>query len=173
MKTSNASNRGQSLRLWCAVVPAIAGLLGWTGCELAGSESVPPADEPAEVRISSLTEFVPAESKNTANLRLLAELVNPQGFSIRAPFVMRFELYDYSPVSSNPRGRQIILWPLFDLTDSDKNDRHWKEYLGCYEFLLPVEIPLMPGKNYILEATCMIGRRRLGDTFKIEFALNQ
>ncbi|MBP8604982.1 MAG: hypothetical protein KBI46_03955 [Phycisphaerae bacterium] len=168
MKIYKANDRGCFLPLWIAVW-----LLGWTGCELSSPPSAAPADEPAKMRISSLTEFVPVESGNGINLKILAELISPQGFSIRAPFVMRFELYEYSPVSSNPRGRQIILWPLQDLTDSDRNDQHWKEYLEGYEFLLPVETPLTSGKNYILEATCMIGRRRLGDLFKIEFALNR
>lgn len=169
MKTCSR-HPGASLRrisggiLWAALT-ALMGAGCWIPAEKTGAGAAP------QVRISSLTELAVDPAANAATLKALVEIFDAQGGAVQMPCVLRFELYEFRPLDSDPRGKRIMLWPQQDLTDPAKNSEHWKEYLRGYEFLLPVEAPLEPGKNYVLEATCLMGDRRFRDVFTVHMGL--
>ncbi|MHC4641665.1 MAG: hypothetical protein ACYS32_08470, partial [Planctomycetota bacterium] len=70
------------------------------------------------------------------------------------------------PRSAEAKGKRIILWPDFDLTDIAENDNHWRDFLRAYEFSLPVEF--QTNQNYILQGTCTCPN---GTRLSAEFAL--
>jgi hypothetical protein len=174
MKTCSKHIVQTLVRLCIRALWAGAGGLIGTGCASPGDLSgiaAGPQDGAAELRISSLTEFVRDAAVQTVSLRTLVEVVDANGFSSPVPCVMRFELYQFRPLSSDPRGKRLILWPQQDLTEAVKNSEHWKGYLRGYEFLLPVKEPLVSGRSYVLEATCLLDRRRLTDVFTVRFTI--
>lgn len=122
------------------------------------------------IRISAITEFVPnpAASGGT-QVKTLVDLFNALGSPVKAPCVLRFELYEFCPVSSDPRGPRLLLWPDRNLNDPDANDEHWKEFLRGYEFMLPLDFLPRQGSKYILEATCLVNQRRYHDLFKMQY----
>lgn len=127
-----------------------------------------PSDEEAPVeriRISAITEFVP----DGKQIKTLVELFDASDLSLKAPCVFRFELYEFSPVSSDPRGRRLTIWPDQDLNDPDINNKHWKEFLKGYEFVLPLDFFPEPQNKYILEASCLVDQNRYNDLFKIHY----
>lgn len=126
----------------------------------------------ARVRISALTEFIQApEMPDKVQIKTLLEIIDPLDKPVKTTFVARFELYEFQPVSSEPRGRRLVIWPEQDLGDSDTNDEHWEEFLRGYEFYLPLEFVPQPGKKYLLEVSCVAGRRRYNDLFKMQYRL--
>jgi len=122
------------------------------------------------VRISALTEFVaePADP-DKVRLKVLLECLDALGAPVPAPGVIRFELYEFHPLSSDPRGRRLWIWPEKDLTEADNADQYWKALLRGHEFYLPLDpVPRLEEK-YVLEATCIDGQRRRSDLFKLQF----
>jgi hypothetical protein len=170
MKTCKTHFMRVLVRLGIRVLgTGVIGLMG-AGCAVGGGMagvSTVPQDGAAAVRISSLTEFVQDTASQAVSLRVLVEIVEANGFSTPMPCIMRFELYQFRPLSGDLRGKRLILWPQQDLTGTVKNNEHWKEHLHGYEFLLPVESRLVSDRNYVLEVTCLLDQRRLGDVFKV------
>ena len=122
------------------------------------------------IRISALTEFVPNSAvSGQIQIKALVELVDIFDSSVKAPCVLRFELYEFRALSSDSRGRRLLIWPDENLIDSDTNDEYWKDFLRGYEFLLPLKFSPKQGKKYILEATCIVGQKRFNDIFKIQY----
>jgi hypothetical protein len=78
-------------------------------------------------------------------------------------------LYEFQPLSSNPRGRRLSIWPEQDLNNPGTNDRHWQDFLRGYEFYLPLEFVPQPGKKYLLEVSCRVGQQRFNALFKMQF----
>ena len=146
-----------------------------TGCRTshlpAPSDVLPESNSPVErIRISAITEFIQdSTTTDRVQVKTLVELLNASGAPIEAPCVLRFELYEFSPLSSDPRGRRLLIWPNQNLSDPDTNKEQWKDFLRGYEFVLPVEFALERGKKYVLEATCLINQRRYSDLFKIQY----
>jgi hypothetical protein len=128
--------------------------------------------EVERVRISALTEFVPVPSiPDKVRIKTLIELIDPLDTSVKAAFTARFELYEFRPLSSNPRGRRLLIWPEQNLNDPGMNNEHWQDFLRGYEFYLPLEFVPQQGKKYLLEVNCTIGQRRLDDLFKMQYRL--
>ena len=122
------------------------------------------------VRISALTDFVVSrEDPQESEIKTFAELLDAYDTSFKKPCVFGFELYEYKPLMSNPRGKRIIIWPDIDLTSPGKNNKHWKDYLRAYEFYLPLGFSPQPERNYLLEVTCLVEDRRFSDLFKIRY----
>jgi hypothetical protein len=143
------------------------------GCDMPSDVSVRSeirAGEVERIRISALTEFVPvASSPDRVQLKTLLELIDPRDTRLKTAFAARFELYEFKPLSSNPRGPRLAIWPEQDLLDPVKNDEQWEDFLRGYEFYLPLEFVPQPGKKYLLEVSCLVGQRRLGDLFKLQY----
>ena len=143
------------------------------GCDMpsdVSAHSEIQAGEVDHVRISALTEFIPdASAAGKMQIKTLIELVDPLGTPVKTAFAARFEFYEFKPLSSNPRGSRLAIWPEQDLHDPAANDEHWEDFLYGYEFYLPLEFVPQPGKKYLLEVSCLAGRRRLGDLFKMQY----
>jgi hypothetical protein len=119
------------------------------------------------VRISALTEFV--QDSSEPQIKALVELSDAKGGAIRALVTFRFEFYEFQPVSSDLRGRRLVIWPAYDLSDERSNQKHWNNFLRGYEFLLPLDFMLHQDNKYVLEVTCLLGQKRYSDLFKMEY----
>ncbi len=149
-------------------------LLGGVCCEPANAaESSQKADSdsnqlseygPAKVEIMPLTEFTgDGDGKKPSKIKVYVSLLDAFDCQIKAPVVFRFELYDRVPLSADPKGQRILIWPDIDLNDADKNNKYWRDFLRAYEFDLPFEPK--KGNSYILQVTalCPNGRRLSAD----------
>ena len=157
--------------LWALLI--VAGLFV-CGCENSAMQDSGPSVQQGftiqRVRISALTDFVvSADDQQKSEIKTFAELLDAYDSSFKKPCVFRFELYEYEPLMSNPRGKRIIIWPDIDLTNPGKNNQYWKDYLRSYEFYLPLGFAPQPGRTYLLEATCLMGDRRFNDLSKIRY----
>ncbi len=114
---------------------------------------------PAKIDIMPLTEFIGGDDINQNNVSLYVSLLDSFGSQIKSPCVFRFELYERVQRSAEPKGRRVIIWPDIDLTDPDKNNEYWRDFLRAYEIDLPFEPA--EGQSYILQVTslCPNGKR--------------
>jgi len=122
--------------------------------------NVPTGFAPARIGILPLTELTRSgNSGQAAVLTIYVDFLDAFGSHIKAPGVLRFELYDYVPRSAEPKGQRIAVWPDIDVTNPAENNRYWQDFLRAYEFTL--DAPAGLDKTYILEATCICpdGRR--------------
>jgi len=122
------------------------------------------------IRISAISEFVPDSTVSDGmQIKTLVELFDADDSAVKSPCVFRFEFYEFRPMSSDPRGNRLLIWPDQDLSDSDTNNEHWNEFLLGYEFFLPLELSLRQDKKYILEVTCLVNQKRYSDVFKMQY----
>lgn len=115
---------------------------------------------PAKISVLPLTELsVPAGTGPGATLTVYVALLDAFGVQIKAPGVLRFELYDHVPRSSEPKGQRIAIWPDIDLTRPADNHKCWRDFLRAYEFNFDLQAD--GTKTCILEVTCIStdGRR--------------
>jgi hypothetical protein len=134
-----------------------------TGCEQEQHVSSTPARNVAD----SLQNYQPTSAifLPLTNLKQSAEphlpdtitayiaLQDSARCAVKAPAVFRFELYEFVPLSPEPKGKRLHIWPDIDLTSFRDNNEHWRDYLRAYEFEFS---RLIPGQNkYILEVTCI------------------
>lgn len=152
-------------------------LLGGAGCEPANTELSPKADSgfnqlseygPVKVDIMPLTEFTGAgNGEKPSKIKVYVNLLDAFDCQIKTPAVFRFELYDRVPLSAEPKGERILIWPDIDLNDAAKNNEHWRDFLRAYEFDLPFEPK--NSNSYILQITSLCpGGRRLSDEFVLK-----
>jgi hypothetical protein len=155
----------------------LVSLLVYTGCEPPRTGTKPPAQidkatdthshsgyAPAKVDVMPLTKFIlTPETGDSPKLRIYVSLLDSFNCQMKSPGVFRFELYEWILRSPEPKGRRIIIWPDIDLTDADKNNQYWKDFLRAYEFNLDAEPKA--DKSYILQATFLTpdGRRLLAE----------
>ncbi|MHC4287232.1 MAG: hypothetical protein ACYSN8_02195 [Planctomycetota bacterium] len=135
------------------------------------SDVLPGEVSPLErIRISAISEFVSDSTVSDGmQIKTLVELFDADDSVVKSPCVFRFEFYEFRPMSSDPRGHRLLIWPEQDLSDSDTNDEHWNEFLLGYEFFLPLELSLQQDKKYILEVTCLVNQKRYSDVFKMQY----
>jgi len=128
---------------------------------------VPTGFAPARICILPLTEL-PGSTPSSQAVALTAYigLLDAFGCQVKAPGVLRFELYQYVPRSAAPKGQRIAIWPDIDLTHPATNNKYWRDFLRAYEFKL--DAPAGLNETYVLEATCMCpDGRRLTATFPL------
>lgn len=125
---------------------AAAIILITSGCESEMNQAVssvakeaPPrslrAFGPARIHITALTEITSSDvSLNEAKLRVYIDLLDVYESRLKAPGTFRFELYEYVPRSSEPKGTGLINWPPVDLNHPETNNDHWRDYLRSYQF---------------------------------------
>lgn len=153
-------------------VPAAAALF-CTGCQISESNQATVSrggvgTEIDRIRISTLTAFeTNPDIPDRMLLKAVVELFNRKDVQIQMPCVLRFELYEFQTLSSNWRGRRLILWDDQNLTSIENNEQYWRDYLRAYEFRLPVNFAPQPQQQYVLEATCLFGDERFTDMVKI------
>lgn len=156
------------LCLWAAVIV-------FTGCETA-KVPMQPVDQRWEdvsierIRISALTEFVTDPAlPDEVRLKVLLELFDASDLPVSASCILRFELYRFQSVSSDPRGERLVIWPDQNLGNGENANEHWKDLLRGYEFYLPLDFMPRRDEKYVLEATCFVDQRRHNDLFKVQF----
>jgi len=119
-----------------------------------------PAFAPVKIGILPLTRTVGSFGADpVAKLSVFVSVLDTFGSQMKAPGVLRFELYEYIPRSAQAKGPRLTLWPDVDLTGPAQNNRYWRDFLRAYEFVLDTQAGR--DKTYILEVTCMCpdGRR--------------
>jgi len=128
---------------------------------------VPTGFAPARICILPLTELPSSTGSSQAvTLNAYVGLLDAFGCQIKAPGILRFELYQYVPRSAEPKGQRLAIWPDIDLTHPATNNRYWLDFLRAYEFKL--DAPAGLNETYVLEATCMCpDGRRLPATFPL------
>ncbi|OQY04337.1 MAG: hypothetical protein B6I25_07045 [Planctomycetales bacterium 4572_13] len=155
------------LCLWAAVM----GLAGCETVQVPTQTDIQHGQDVAieRIHISALTEFVTVSAQpDKVQLKVVLEFLDAFDLPAPVPCVLRFELYRFHPLSSDPRGKRLILWPEKNLTGVKKADEHWKDLLRGYEFYLPLDFMPRQGKKYVLEATCFADQKRHNDLFKVE-----
>ena len=163
-----------------AVIAAIIAITA-TGCEIpdnpADPDISPPRSRqdtipvacvftPERIRIIGLTEIIPDKTV----LSIYVDIFDAYDSHIKAPARFRFELYEFVPRSSEPRGDRLMIWPDIDLTDPAVNNRYWHDYLRTYIFDLPMNFAPAGDTTYILEATCITAQgKRLSNKRQIRY----
>ena len=120
---------------------------------------VPTGFAPARICILPLTELPGSTGSQAVALTAYIGLLDAFGCQIKAPGVLRFELYQYVPRSAAPKGQRLAIWPDIDLIHPATNNGYWRDFLRAYEFKL--DAPAGLNETYVLEATflCPDGRR--------------
>jgi len=126
------------------------------------------------VHIIGLTSVKPdPNSKSSAVISTYVSLHDSFDSSVKGPGIFRFELYEYVPRSSQPRGKRLFSWPEFDLNDATINNSYWKDFLRAYYFSLNATIDLNVPKTYILQVTCVTpAEKRLTDIFYVDIKID-
>ncbi len=91
-------------------------------------------------------------------------LLDSAASALKAPAVFRFELYEFRPRSTDPKGKRLYMWQDITLNSFTENNKFWKDYLRAYEFRLQYDCP--DCTKYVLEVTCMCpsGQRLIATT---------
>ena len=122
---------------------------------------------PVKIGILPLTELSsPAGAKPSAKLTVFVTMLDAFACQMKAPGVLRFELYEYVPRSAQRKGQGLATWPAIDLTGPAENNKYWRDFLRAYEFELDTQASR--DKTYILEATCISAD---GKRFSCEYIL--
>lgn len=125
---------------------------------------VPSGFGPAKVSILPLSEITGSNSVGQgARLNVYVALLDAFGCPIKAPCILRFEVYEYVRRSAQAKGSRLMIWPDIDLTHPAENHQRWRDFLRAYEFQF--DLSTERDKTYILEATCLNpdGRRLTAD----------
>ena len=125
---------------------------------------------PERIRIIGLTEIIPGAGPGDETvLSVYVDVFDAYDSHIKAPVRFRFELYEFVPRSSDPRGERLMISDI-DLTDPDINNSHWRDYLRSYNFDCPMNFRPVPATTYIIEATCTTQEgKRLSDKRQAEY----
>ena len=136
-----SDNSAEGGRLLPSVVPATR------------NPPLPTGFAPVKIGILPLTELSGAAGANQqAKLSAFITMLDAFGSQVKAPGVLRFELYEYVPRSAQTKGQRLALWPDIDLTSPAENHKYWREFLRAYEFELDAQAGR--DKTYVLEVTC-------------------
>lgn len=121
----------------------------------------------SEIHIVGLTTLAPdPEDAFASKMQVYIDLVDSFGSRIKAPGTFRFELYEFAAISGQNTGKRLFLQqPDIDLTDADRNNNHWQDYLRAYVFNLKTDFRVAGGTEYILQVTLL--EKRLSDIFRI------
>ncbi len=122
---------------------------------------------PDRINIMPLTEFINTDNVRQISIKPYVSLIDSFGSQIKSPGVFRFELYQRSVRSAEPKGKRVDIWEDIDLTELAINDEYWQDHLRAYEFDLPFELDV--NQSYILQVTCQCPNgRRLSDEFALK-----
>ncbi|RKY05825.1 MAG: hypothetical protein DRP65_12575 [Planctomycetota bacterium] len=168
------------LKTAVVVIFAVAGVICSTGCgpdSSAGRVSSGTGGDalgaymPSEVHIVGLTEITPVSAGPwQGKLNAYVDLVDSFGCCVKSPGLFRFELYEFVPRSSQPKGKRIFFPQDIDLTDATENNKHWRDFLRAYQFELPLNFSPKPDESFVLEVTFTTPQgNRLRDTFHIRY----
>jgi len=155
-------------------VPFVVMLFISVGCEPEYSPPARPATEtitecetlkayqPVKAVFLPLSDVRPSDKPTDPDtITAYVALQDSAGSAVKAPAIFRFELYQFRPLSADPKGKRLYIWDNINLNAFTENNRYWRDYLRAYEFKLRYNCP--DCKKYVLEATCTCpsGRRLL------------
>lgn len=171
--------KSKMLKIAVIVIFAVAGMVWSTGCEPDGSVSgvilgsrgdVLGDYAASKVRIVGLTEITPVSAGPwQGKLKIYVDLVDSFGYRVKSPGLFRFELYEFVPRSSQPKGRRILIWPDIDLTDATTNNSYWRDFLRTYQFDLDLNFKVKANEAFMLEVTFTTpAGKRLRGLFQLE-----
>lgn len=105
---------------------------------------------PSKVEILPLTAFADADDEK---LTIYINLLDAYNSKIKAPVILRFELYERTESKLESDGKRVLILPDIDLTELGQNNIYWRDFLRAYEF----KINFTPQQNqkYLLQATCI------------------
>lgn len=109
---------------------------------------------PTRVDILPITSIAPtsASDRDSAITAYIC-LLDAFDSQIKAPVVLRFELFQHIQRSADPKGKRLLVWPDIDLTDPAVNNNFWQDFLRAYLFSLPLQ--KSSADNCILHVTCI------------------
>ncbi|MCD4830989.1 MAG: hypothetical protein K8R02_04160 [Anaerohalosphaeraceae bacterium] len=117
-----------------------------------------------KIKLTQLTEFV-----ETWKIVAYIDVLDGFGSRIKTSGIWRFELYDYTPRSAEPKGGRLYLWEDIALTDAEMNNNNWQDFMRSYKFTLEMDTEQATGKTYILSVTCLTAQgKRLVDSVHIK-----
>jgi len=107
---------------------------------------------------ASFTHIVPKQTKTNqaGQIETYVRLTDQFGDPLKALGQFSFELFEYRPAASDPRGRRFSINGVqkFDLTEIDANQRHWDSITGNYRFTLKLpDVPNGPPKTVVMQVT--------------------
>lgn len=137
-----------------------ATLVFLSGCEdaqLLGNsdfDNIYAAYSARRVHITGLTEVeFSGEYDNGYVLTAYVDLLDDFGSRVKSPGVFRFELYEFLPRVSEPRGRRVTVWPDIELIEPDKNNDYWQDFLRTYKFQLSMNFIPSRDDKFIFSTT--------------------
>jgi len=168
------------LRITANVIFAVVIVVCSTACEPDGSsgrvswgrnDGTLAAYVPSEAHIVGLTEIEAVSSGPwQGKLTVYVDLLDTFGCRVKSPGLFRFELYEFVPRSSQPRGKRIFFPRDIDLTDAAENNKRWRDFLRAYEFKMPLDFEPQPDQSFVLEVTFTTPYgSRLRDTFQLRY----
>jgi hypothetical protein len=124
----------------------------------------------SKIRIVGLSEITGAsDDERTSRVKVYVDLLDSFGNRIKSPGVFRFELYEFVPRSSEPKGKRIFIQAEIDLTDATRNNSHWRDFLRTYQFDLPLNFKVKANDVFMLEVTFTTpAGKRLRGLFHLE-----
>ena len=125
----------------------------------------------SEIRVVGLTEIVSVPGDQwTSRLKAYVDLLDSFGSRVKSPGIFRFELYEFVPRSSQPKGKRVFFRSDIDLTNPVENNRRWRDFLRAYQFDMDLNFRPKPDETFILEATCTTpAGKRLSDLFQLKY----
>jgi len=115
---------------------------------------LPAGFAPVKIGILPLTELSGASGTGQrTKVSAFVTMVDAFGSQVKAPGVLRLELYEHVPRSAQTKGPRLAIWPDIDLTSPAENHKYWREFLRAYEFEMDAQIAR--DKTYVLEVTCL------------------
>lgn len=135
-------------------------LSGNTGGDLRAL-SVYSSYTPVKIDILPLTGLVShGGGQGAPKIKVFVSLLDVYGSQQKTPAVFRFELYEHVQRSVESKGSRNFIWPDIDLTNADRNNRCWRDFLRAYEFELDLEAPISQDCIVLhVTALCPNGRR--------------
>lgn len=160
-------------------ISVVVTLLISAGCESEGlSQSEPvvgggdvlSAYAASKIRIVGLSEITDAlDDERTSRVKVYVDLLDSFGNRIKSPGVFRFELYEFMPRSSEPKGKRIFIREDIDLTDATRNNSYWRDFLRTYQFDLDLNFKVKANATLMLEVTFTTPTgKRLRGLFQLE-----
>jgi hypothetical protein len=160
-------------------ISVVVMLLISAGCEseglpgswpVAGGGDVLGAYAASKIRVVGLSEITNAsDDERTSGVKVYVDLLDSFGNRIKSPGVFRFELYEFVPRSSEPKGKRIFIQPDIDLTDATRNNSHWRDFLRTYQFDLDLNFKVKANDAFMLEVTFITpAGKRLRGLFQLE-----
>ncbi|AQQ72562.1 hypothetical protein SMSP2_02952 [Limihaloglobus sulfuriphilus] len=125
---------------------------------------------PVSIKFNGMTEISAGETENTISITPHIDVYDAAGSRIKAPGIVRFELFELIGRSQDSLGPRLKVWQDFNLNTFETNNRYWSDPLRCYIFSLELDSNLVkPDTQYQFTAVFISGTNRFSDQKRIDF----